>query len=129
MTFPPWPAFSATRGFTLIEVVAALLIFSVGVLMVIQVSGALGTQMRYAGVRSQIAVLAAERLDSLESTPLDSIVSGTAEDTLRIQGLDYARSSTVALLTPVLARVDVAIVPLAGTGPSHALTSYVSAAW
>jgi prepilin-type N-terminal cleavage/methylation domain-containing protein len=129
LTSPSWPALTAKGGFTLIEVVAALLIFSVGVLMVIQVSSALGTQMRYAGVRSQIAVLAAERLDSLESTPLDSIVAGTAADTLRIQGLDYARTSTVALLTPVLARVDVAVTPVGGTGPSHAVTSYVSASW
>ena len=41
--------------------------------MVIQVSGALGTQMRYAAIRSEIVVLTNERLDSLEAAPLASI--------------------------------------------------------
>jgi len=129
LTAASWPDSCGKRGFTLIEVVGALLVFSVGVLMVIQATSALGTQMRYAAVRSQIAVLAAERLDSLESTPLDSIVAGTSIDTLTIQGLPYARSSTVVLLTPVLAKVDVSVVPVGGSGPAHGLTSYVSAAW
>jgi hypothetical protein len=42
----------------LIEVIGALVIFSVGVLMVMQVSGAMGILMRYAGVRSEIVVIA-----------------------------------------------------------------------
>jgi prepilin-type N-terminal cleavage/methylation domain-containing protein len=116
-------------GFTLIEVVGALLIFSVGVLMVIQVSGALGTQMRYAAIRSEIAVLANERLDSLEAAPLAAISAGTVADTVSVRGLTYERLVTVTSITAVLARIDVAIAPVGSAGPSHAVTSYTSAAW
>jgi prepilin-type N-terminal cleavage/methylation domain-containing protein len=116
-------------GFTLIEVVGALLIFSVGVLMVIQVSGALGTQMRYAAVRSEIVVLTNERLDSLEAAPLASISAGTVADTVSVRGLSYERLVTVTSITAVLARIDVSIAPVEGAGPSHAVTSYTSAAW
>lgn len=109
--------------------IGALVIFSVGVLMVVQVSGAMGTQMRYAGVRSEIVVLANERLDSLEVVPLATLAAGTLTDTLLVQGVPYRRSSTVTSLTAVLARVDVSMVPVAGVGPSHAVTSYTSAVW
>ena len=117
------------RAFTLIEVVGALVIFSLGVLMVLQTSGALGTQMRYAGIRSELAVLVNERLDSLEATPLDSLTTGTARDTLAVQGLSYERVVTITPLTAVLARVQVSMAPVDSVGPSHAVTSYTSAVW
>jgi Tfp pilus assembly protein PilV len=109
--------------------VGALLIFSVGVLMVIQVSGALGTQMRYAAIRSEIAVLANERLDSLEAAPLASISAGTVADTVSVRGLSYECLVTVTSITAVLARIDVSLAPVDNVGPSHAVTSYASAAW
>jgi len=98
-------------------------------LMVIQVSGALGTQMRYAGTRSELAVHANQRLDSLEAEPFASVVAGTSYDTLFVQGAEYECMVTVAALTPVLKRIDVSLSATAGTGPSHAVTSYMSAIW
>lgn len=117
------------RGFTLIEVLGALVIFSVGVLMVMQVGGALSTQMRTAGARSEIVVLANASLDSIEATPLDSLTMGTALDTVVAQGWTFQRTVTVTSLTAILARVDVTINPAGGSGPSHAVTSYTSAVW
>jgi prepilin-type N-terminal cleavage/methylation domain-containing protein len=122
-------SWSPAAGFTLIEVIGALVIFSVGVLMVIQVSGALGTQMRYAGARSELVVYANERLDSLESEPLASLSAGTVVDTLTVQGLEYLRTVTVAAVTPVLVRIDVSLAPTGDLGPSHSVTSYASEAW
>jgi len=117
-------------GFTLIEVVGALVIFSMGVLMVIQVSGALGYRMRYAGARSEIVVFANERLDSLAAEAFGSLAAGTFLDTLDAEGMTFRSSVTITTVTPVLKRIDVAIDPLnGGDGPSHSLTSYKSATW
>ena len=124
-----WSKDRRWHGFTLIEVIGALVIFSVGVLMVMQVSGALTTRMRYAGARSEIVVLANERLDSIESTPLDSLTAGSVTDTVTVQGWSYARVVTVTSVTSVLARVQVTLSPVDGVGPSHALTSYTAAVW
>lgn len=124
-----WRSVRTARGFTLIEVIGALVIFSVGVLMIVQLSGALGTQMRYAGARSLLVVHANERLDSLEATPVASLVPGTTLDTLVLEGMEYERSVTVASVTPVLARIVVSIAPTGGTGPSVSITSYASEAW
>ena len=116
-------------GFTLIEVVGALVIFSVGVLMVMRVGGALTTQMRYAGARSEIAVLTNEQLDSISATPFDSIIAGTSVDTVNVQGWTYQRTVTITSITPVLARIEVALAAVDSAGPAHSVTSYTSTAW
>jgi len=116
-------------GFTLIEVIGALVIFSVGVLMVLQLSGALGTQMRYAAARSEIAVMGSERLDSLEATPFDSLAVGTTTTSVTVTGQSYQRQVIVTQITPVLYRIDVTLSPVASTGPSYGVTSYRSAIW
>lgn len=109
--------------------IGALVIFSVGVLMVIQVSGALGTMMRYAGTRSELVVHANERLDSLGAEPFASVSTGTSLETLTVQGTEYECTVTVVQLTPVLKRIDVSLAATDGVGPSHSVTSYVGASW
>jgi hypothetical protein len=110
-------------------VVGALVIFSVGVLMVMRAGSSLTTQMRYSGARSEIAVLASAQVDSIEATPFDSLTAGTIADTVSIQGWAYVRQVTVTLLTPVLGRVEVGFTPVGDLGPSYEVTSYTSAAW
>lgn len=115
-------------GFTLIEVIGALVIFSVGVLMVIRLTTAMSSQMRYAGVSSELAVRAAERLDSLEATSFASLVMGIEADTLDVSGLAYQRNVTLTRITPLLAQVEVTLTPVE-EGPSYAATSYVGEIW
>ncbi len=100
-----------------------------GVLMVIQVSGAMGYRMRYAGARSEIVALAQERLDSLEATPFTSLAPGTTTATLTIEGMEFQRSVTITNISPVLRRIDVAFTPTGGQGPTHTVSSYASAIW
>lgn len=125
----PWASNRWSWGFTLIEVIGALVIFSVGVLMIMQVSGALTTQMRYAGARSEIVVLANEKLDSIEATPLASLTAGTASDSVMVQGWVYERTTTITTLTAVLSRVEVVLTAVDSLGPEYAVTSYTSAVW
>jgi prepilin-type N-terminal cleavage/methylation domain-containing protein len=116
-------------GFTLIEVIGALVIFSMGVLMIVQLSGALGVRMRYAGARSELIVFADERLDSLSAEAFTGLAVGTSLDTLVAEGVSFQSTVTISLVSPVLKRIDIAIAPIAGEGPSHSLTSYASAVW
>ena len=125
---PPVPRYRR-GGFTLIEVVGALVIFSAGVLGIMRVGSSLTTQLRYSGARSEIVVLANERLDSIESMPFDSITAGVSQDTATVQGWAYERTVTITDLTPVLARIEVSMERTDSIGPSHAVTSYTSAVW
>jgi len=97
--------------------------------MVIQVSGALSTQVRYAAARSEIAVLAGERLDSLEATPIDSLSTGNTRDTLTVAGVRYERRVRVRRITAVLLQIDVWMTAIDGNGPSYEATSYHSGIW
>ncbi len=97
--------------------------------MVIQVSGALGTQMRYAGASSEITVLAGARLDSLEALPLASLTPGTSVDTMMAEGIEYECTVVITSLTNALTKIDVSLSPTGGSGPSYSVTSYTSEPW
>lgn len=117
-------------GFTLIEVIGSLVIFSLGVIMVLQLTGTLTRQMEYAAKASELVARAQERLDSLEAMPFDSITVGTRQDTLTVRGTRYVRRSTVTSVTGLLRRIDVSMAPqTAGRGPSYSATSYAAARW
>lgn len=117
-------------GFTLIEVIGALVIFSLGVIMVLQLTGTLTRQMEYAAKTSELVARAQERLDSLEAMPFDSITVGTRQDTLTVRGTRYVRRSTVTSVTGLLRRIDVSMAPqTAGAGPSYSATSYAATRW
>jgi prepilin-type N-terminal cleavage/methylation domain-containing protein len=125
-----WSPARPDAGFTLIEVIGALMIFSMGVLMVVQMSGALGVRMRYAGARSELVVYANERLDSLSAEAFTALAVGSTNSTLVSEGTSYQSTVTITLMTPVLKRIVVSIAPVGGAdGPSHSVTSYASAVW
>lgn len=119
-----------TGGFTLIEVIAAMVIFALGVLMVIDLNASLAERMAYAARTSTIVVRAHERLDSLESMPFDSLSTGVTTDTLTIDGRPYQATTNVELITALLYTVNVTLAPVAsGEGPSYTALSYVARPW
>jgi len=127
---PCRPTRAAPRGFTLIEVIAALVIFSAGVLVVLDLTRSLSREMRLAATTSELVVRVQERLDSLESLSVDSLTVGTVADTLTIQGVAYQRTVIVSSITGLLYQLDVRVSPVtAGEGPSWAATSYSAAHW
>jgi len=118
------------KGFTLIEVIGALVIFSMGVIMVLQLTGSLSQRMQYAAQTSTVVARAQERLDSLEATPFDSLSLGSTQDSLTVVGTAYLLTHTISEVTGVLYRIDVTAAPVAsGAGPTYSTTSYKAAAW
>lgn len=118
------------RGFTLIEVIAALVIFSVGVLMVLRLTTALSAQMQYAATASELVVRSQERLDSLEALPFSSLVLGTTSDTITVLGVQYLRTAVISQVTGLLYQIQVTLTRLdGGSGPSFTVTSYSAAQW
>lgn len=123
----PW---SYSNGFTLIEVIAALVIFSGGVLMVLQMSGSLSRQMEWAAAASEIVVVAQARLDSLDAEAFADLTPGTTSETVTVAGKSYTLGTTISSVTALLVQLDVSMIPASGVnGPSYATTSYSADTW
>jgi len=121
---------SASRaGFTLIEVVGALLIFSVALGAVIQFSGALGRQLEYAAATAEITSLARQKVDSLEDVDFSGLSTGGSADQVSVQGRTYDRAWSVSVVHPLLYEIDVSVTPLSGSGPRVTLESYLTGSW
>ncbi len=120
-------------GFTLIEVIGALLIFVMGVLMVMNLGSALTTQLVYSGITSEIVVAAHEQIDSLAATPFDSLQAQTVADNFLVgeQEIEYTKTVTVSLVNPLLyeIEVDVSLTDTSASGPSYSVTTYTAGAW
>ena len=122
------PRFSAD-GFTLIEVIGALVIFSLGVLGVMQLSVTLSVRMEGAALRSELAVVGQERLDSLELVAYPDLIVGTTTSSASIRGETYTWSVTVSDSTAIVRHVAVSGVPSSGSGPSFSGSAFVNRSW
>lgn len=119
-------------GFTLIEVVAALVIFAAGVLTAANLAGALADQVRNAAVRSEVVSAAQERMEELERLPYDSLLVGigTGTQSLDIQGLSYTRTTVISDFNPRTVSMRVTVAPDGSvSAPSQTLISYQYDPW
>ncbi len=121
---------NTTRGgFTLIEVMGALVVFSLGVLAMLSLTGVLSVQLNQAGKGTSVSVEVQNRLDSLQHLPYDSLLPGTAEDTVQFQGEPFLRRHLVTQATPLMREIQVVIAPVDGSGPELTASAFVSRPW
>lgn len=117
-------------GFTLIEVIGALLIFSAGVIMMLGVTRGLSDSLEHSAVNSILTAEGQERMDSLTALTYSSLPVGTRQDTLTFRGVRYRRRQVVTQFSPLVRKVDVTLDPLSGeAGPNYSATSYLSNVW
>ena len=116
------------RGFTLIEVIGAILVFAVGVLMAARLSGVLSTQIETSALRSEVVVVGQEVLDSLSVRDYAEVAVGTTVDTLTLRGKAFERTVAVSQVEPRLREVEVTVFPLVA-GPAFSATSYLAEPW
>lgn len=116
-------------GFTLIEVIGAVLIFSVGVIMVLQITRALSVRTEYSAISSTLNVLGQQRLDSISVLTYASVSVTTTTDTVTVRGVQFRRQVAVTQLSPLVKQVNLTISALTGSYPSFDATTYVKDAW
>jgi len=121
--------FPDRRGFTLIEVVGALVIFSVGVLVLLSLTGVLSLQLNRAGKSTSLAVAVQNRLDSLQQVPYDSLVLGSSADTIDLLGEPFLRRQLIVQAAPLVREIQVTVEPVDGRGPELTASAFVSRPW
>ena len=98
----PRPASTGRRGFALVEILVALMVFGVGVLALVGASGAVTRMMGDAAQQIVAATVAQSRFDRLRGVPCSAVTSGA--DTTR--GV-YAQWSTAPVTRGVSVTVAV----------------------
>lgn len=135
---PPWeregvltgpPVAREQSGFTLIEVIAALVIFSIAVLFTTGLTTALAVQMRSAALRSDMVAAAQQRLDSISIVAYDALPVGTTIDTLQMQGRIYLSTMEVIQFQPRIREIRIQLAPAEMPGPEYTVHSYVVEPW
>ena len=116
-------------GFTLIEVLGALLIFSGGVIMVLKVTSALSYRMEYLAVKSVVNVQGQEQMDSLMVLPYASLPVGVSAGSDTVRGITYVRQLTITQKSPLLRRLQLSLDPASGSWPSYGDSTWVRDPW
>jgi prepilin-type N-terminal cleavage/methylation domain-containing protein len=116
-------------GFTLIEVVGALVIFSVGVLLTLSLTDTISDQVERAAVRSEMVARAHTALDSLQAEGFPVLTPASRTGNLTFRGRQYRETVRVSLFSPLVLELSVSLEPTSGRGPRHSVTSFVSGTW
>ena len=118
------------NGFTLIEVLGAMVVFTGGVLMVLNLAESLSQQVTRAALVSQISGIVREQVDSLEALGYAGLSDGetTASLTL-IPNRTWTLTRTVSTYSPLVRQVTVALEPSGFSGPSRTYSIWVAGEW
>lgn len=116
-------------GFTLVEVMAALIILVVGVLAIARVTGGLALELRRAAAQTSVIAATQTALEAAEAKSYSALLLGSQIDTVRIEGRPYLRTVVVSQTGARVKRIEVTVAPAAPPGPGHALVSYVHKRW
>jgi len=83
-------------GFTLVEVVLAMVLLSVGTLGLVHLAGAAMLTARSARAATSLGVYAENALEAARDRGFAGTVTGVAMDTLNLRGVRYSRRITIA---------------------------------
>ena len=86
---------ASTGGFTLVEVMVALVILAVGALALTQLSLSIAVLMQQSSAKTELIALAENRLESVQARDYSEIRPGVETDTVRVRGKAFIRRITI----------------------------------
>jgi Tfp pilus assembly protein PilV len=116
-------------GFTLIEVIGAVLIFSIGVIMVLNITSALSRRTEWSALASTLNVMGQQRLDSVFVLTYSTVAAGTTTDTVTVRGVSFRRQLAVTQSTPLVKKVELTLSAVSGSYPSFDGITYLRDTW
>jgi prepilin-type N-terminal cleavage/methylation domain-containing protein len=118
-----------TAGFTLIEIMGALLILSVGMVSATRLATASMERLEYVDRKAQAVRVASDRVDSLQAVSYAGLSPHTWADTV-LRGTDrWAMSHTVSQWNTRVRRLEVSARLVGDTVSSGPLVAYFNVEW
>jgi prepilin-type N-terminal cleavage/methylation domain-containing protein len=118
-----------SAGFTLIEIMGALLILSVGMVSATRLATASMERLQYVDAKAEAVRIAGERMDSLQGVDYNSLPPGTWSDTITRAGDRWAMSHAVTQWSFRVRRLEVASRLVGDTVSSGPLLAYLKDGW
>lgn len=117
-------------GFTLIEVMAAMVVFTGGVLMVLSLAETLGEQMRRSGLVTELSAVVREQVDSLSALGYGGLTVGQTSTMLTLRpNRNWTLTRTVTDYSQLVRQITVTLEPTGFTGPSRSYSTWVADEW
>ena len=120
---------STSEGFTLIEVLGALMLFTGGVMMVMNLATSLNTQLARSGLITEMTSIVREQVDSLEAEGFDGLSVSSTTASLTVRGGSYTLTRAVTDYSPLVKQITVTLEPTSGTGPNRSYSTWVATSW
>ena len=85
----------STGGFTLVEVMVALVIMAVGALAVTHLSLSVAVLMQQSSAKTELVAFAENRMETVLARPYADIDPGVEQDTVTVRGRPFVRRVTI----------------------------------
>lgn len=123
----PGGSVTSISGFTLVEVMVALIILAVGALAVTQLSLSVAVLMQQSSAKTELIAAADNRLEAVQARPYAQITPGVELDTVAVRGTRYVRRITITAPSTRTRQIAIDMrTPTAG-GLRYSTLTYVSA--
>jgi hypothetical protein len=113
----------------LIEVIGAVLIFSIGVIMVLNITSALSRRTEWSAIASTLNVMGQQRLDSVFVLTYSTVTAATTTDSVTVRGVRYQRQLAITQSTPLVKKVELTLTAVSGSYPSFDGITYLRDTW
>ena len=87
--------FASSGGFTLVEVMVALIILATGALAITHLSLSVAVLMQQSTAKTELIAFAENRMEQVQSQDYDDLRVGVAADTVSVRGKPYVRTVTI----------------------------------
>jgi prepilin-type N-terminal cleavage/methylation domain-containing protein len=120
---------SRTAGFTLIEVMGALLILSVGMASALRLATASTTRLRYVDHKAVAVRIASERIDSLGAVSYAGLPPRVWADTVQRGAQRWVVRYTITQWSTRVRKLEVTTLLVGDTLSSGPVTTYLPDSW
>lgn len=129
MSSPAPIARCRSAGFTLIEVMGALLILSVGMVSALRLATASTSRLNYVDHKAAAVRIASERIDSLAAVPYSGLPPRVWADTVQRGAQKWVNRYTVTQWSTRVRKLEVTTLLLGDTLSSGPLATYLTDSW
>lgn len=113
----------------MIEVMGAMVLFTGGVLMVLNLSSSLNTQLQRSAMITELTSVVREQVDSMEAEGYAGLSVASTTATLSLRNISYTLTRAVTSYSPLVKQITVSLEPTQGTGPNRSYGTWVATTW